>query len=98
MKLKKNVVDVDIGSKWHQRRKILTPAFHYKVLEQYIKVFERQSCVLIETLSQFSETDKVAMINLLGLCTLDIICESATGVEINAQRNSNSEYVNAVKT
>lgn len=63
-----------------------------------MKVFNRQSSVFIETLSKFSETDKVELIDLIGLCTLDIICETAMGVEINAQQNSDSEYVNAVKT
>lgn len=87
-----------IGSKWFQRRKILTPAFHFKVLEEYNKIFSRQSSVFVDILSKYKSTDKVELFPLIGLCTLDVICEAAMGVELNAQRNPNSDYVNAVKT
>ncbi|XP_075157452.1 cytochrome P450 4d10-like [Haematobia irritans] len=34
-------------AKWFKRRKILTPAFHFKILEQFVDVFERNSRFLI---------------------------------------------------
>lgn len=86
------------GPKWHQRRKLLTPAFHFKALDGYIKIFNRQSTVMIDNLLKFQPTDKVELSIFLGLCTLDIICEAAMGIELNAQGNANSEYVEAVET
>lgn len=77
---------------------LLTPAFHFKALDEYVKIFDRQSSVFVDILSKFKTTDKVELFPLVGLCTLDVICEAAMGVELNAQRNANSEYVNAVKT
>ncbi|XP_037039616.1 cytochrome P450 4d1-like isoform X2 [Bradysia coprophila] len=85
------------GYKWLQRRKLLTPAFHFKVLEEYTKIFDRQSSVFVDILSKYKTTDKVELFPLVGLCTLDVICEAAMGIELNAQRNANLEYVNAVR-
>lgn len=34
---------------------------------------------------------------LIGLCSLDIIAETAMGININAQNKSDSEYIKAVK-
>lgn len=77
---------------------MLTPAFHFKILEHYIEIFNRQSCVFVENLSKYSRSDKVELLSIIGLCTLDIICEAAMGVELNTQRNANSDYVHAVHT
>lgn len=62
------------GKKWFQRRKILTPAFHFKILEQFIEVFDKQGKVLVEVLRKFKETDKIDLYSLVKLYTLDVIC------------------------
>lgn len=36
------------GKKWHIRRKIITPTFHFKILEQFVEVFDRQSNTFVE--------------------------------------------------
>ncbi|XP_017054591.1 cytochrome P450 4d1 isoform X2 [Drosophila ficusphila] len=94
---------VSSGRKWHRRRKIITPAFHFKILEAYVEVFDRQSLRLVEELGsrRSGGQDTNPPINLgeaIHLCTLDAICETAMGVSINAQSNADSEYVQAVKT
>ncbi|PSN42807.1 Cytochrome P450 4c3 [Blattella germanica] len=85
------------GSKWHLRRKILTPAFHFKILEDFIDVFIEQSIILADKLSQeLKNADGFNIFPYITLCTLDIVCETAMGRQVNAQRNSESEYVKAV--
>lgn len=54
---------------------ILTPTFHFKILEDFIDVFQEQSAILVTKLAQ--EVNKEEGFNLfkyVTLCTLDIIC------------------------
>ncbi|EDW62835.2 cytochrome P450 4d1 isoform X2 [Drosophila virilis] len=92
---------VSRGRKWHKRRKIITPAFHFKILEQFVDIFERESRVLLHNLDKERQRQGQTGFNLydwINLCTMDTICETAMGVSINAQTNVDSEYVRAVKT
>ncbi|XP_032594831.1 cytochrome P450 4d1 isoform X2 [Drosophila grimshawi] len=89
------------GRKWHNRRKIITPAFHFKILEQYINIFQQQSVLLLSNLEKERRQQGQTGFNLydwINLCTMDTICETAMGVSVNAQTNVDSEYVQAVKT
>lgn len=65
------------GRKWHLRRKALTPAFHFKILDNFIDVFERQSRLLLTNLDKEyrMQTDKgVELYDWVNLSTLDTIC------------------------
>ncbi|RXG61450.1 cytochrome P450 4c3 [Armadillidium vulgare] len=84
------------GAKWHKRRKMLTPAFHFKILEDFVDIFNRQSQKLVKNLEAKCGGEPFNIFSYLTLCTLDIILESAMGRSINAQDNSNSDYVRAI--
>uniref|UniRef100_A0A1B0EV31 Cytochrome n=1 Tax=Lutzomyia longipalpis TaxID=7200 RepID=A0A1B0EV31_LUTLO len=85
------------GKKWQIRRKIITPTFHFKILDQFVEVFEKQGNTFVDILKKIKPDEGVDIYPLVTLYTLDVICESAMGTTANAQLNSNSEYVNAVK-
>ncbi|KAH8386531.1 hypothetical protein KR093_001160 [Drosophila rubida] len=86
------------GDHWHSMRKIITPTFHFNILEQYIDVFDRQCNVLVEKLKPLANDQQAINIYpYMGLAALDIIGEAAMGVSINAQMDVDSPVVQAVK-
>ncbi|KAJ4450148.1 hypothetical protein ANN_01555 [Periplaneta americana] len=62
------------GDKWQSHRKILTPAFHFKILEEYVQVFNSNSRVLIQKLQENVGKPFVDISSYVTMCTLDIIC------------------------
>lgn len=84
------------GSKWRHRRKLLTPTFHFKILEDFIPVMNEQSVILCERLKIKSNDEDVG--RYITSATLDIIMETAMGVKLNAQTNyENIPYVKTIK-
>ncbi|XP_042883733.1 cytochrome P450 4C1-like [Penaeus japonicus] len=84
------------GVKWHTHRKMLTPAFHFKILENFVDVFTAQAEALVEKLKAKANGEPFDIYNDITLCALDIICETAMGRSIGAQENSESSIVKAI--
>lgn len=86
------------GEKWKRHRKIITPTFHFKILEQFVDIFNANSWIFVNKLRTLAG-DGSAAISLfphMALCTLDMICQTAMGINIEAQQNCESELVKAV--
>lgn len=63
------------GQKWHKRRKILTPAFHFKILDDFIEIFVKESEKLVQNLKREMKMEKqILLYDWINLCTLDSIC------------------------
>ncbi|XP_060533268.1 cytochrome P450 4C1-like isoform X2 [Cylas formicarius] len=72
-------------SKWKKNRKIIMPTFNQKILDQFVEVFVEGSEVLTQVLQKHAGKGEIDLFNIMSRCTLDIICETAMGVKVQAQ-------------
>lgn len=84
------------GIKWQTHRKILTPAFHFAFLGQFVEVFDRLSNTLVDKLGNKINNECVDILPFVKLMSLDVICETAMGTIVDAQNGNESAYVKAV--
>lgn len=64
---------ISSGKKWSIRRKVITPTFHFKILEQFVEVFDKHSAIFVNNLHKH-KGESCDVFPLIGLCTLDVIC------------------------
>lgn len=63
-----------LGTKWHQRRKILTPAFHFNVLQKYFTILKEHSEQIVRSLDNNGKEKVVELVPFLTYHTLSAIC------------------------
>ncbi|KAK4880225.1 hypothetical protein RN001_008371 [Aquatica leii] len=85
------------GDKWRKERKLLTAAFHSKVLEEFVEVFNKKGKLLIEKLKGDNTKEPIDFSTLASLYTLDVICETTMNLSPNALEYPKSDYVKSVK-
>ncbi|KAK8775565.1 hypothetical protein V5799_031089 [Amblyomma americanum] len=87
------------GNKWRSRRRLFTPAFHFRILEDFLSTINIQSTILADKLGTMCRPgNHTDIVPLVTLCTLDIICETIMGTSIRAQYDERSPYVMAVNS
>ncbi|GLH16708.1 Cytochrome P450 4C1, partial [Gryllus bimaculatus] len=86
------------GDKWRSDRKLINPAFSYKILEEFLTVFNSQASVLTQKLKKEVGGPEFDIHKYLLLCALDISCESSMGVKMNIQDDKNNEYLRALSS
>ena len=64
-----------LGQKWKSRRRLFTPAFHLKVLDNFVETFNENSEILCRKFQEACRnTQVVDVYPLLNSCALDIVC------------------------
>lgn len=66
------MIYLSLGAKWQQRRKMLTPTFHFKILEENTLTLNKNSKILAQKLLE-TNGESIDIENFIPYCTLDII-------------------------
>jgi len=63
-----------VAAKWHLQRKMLTPAFSFNLLQQFVKSFLEQGENIIKFLKNTESTIVEDLESFVGEFTLNTIC------------------------
>ncbi|CAN8020297.1 unnamed protein product [Ixodes persulcatus] len=85
------------GAKWKQRRRMLTPAFHFRILEDFVAPMNEHARNLVKRISHFSESDETDVVPLLAACTLENLLETIMGVTTGKCNEDIGSYIAAIK-
>uniref|UniRef100_A0A1I7XJ88 Cytochrome P450 4c3 n=1 Tax=Heterorhabditis bacteriophora TaxID=37862 RepID=A0A1I7XJ88_HETBA len=89
---------ISTGEKWRSRRKMLTPSFHFNVLNNFLITHDYQSKIFVDQLEKYANSgEQFDIFPYIKRCALDIICETAMGCSVSAQENHNHPYVISVQ-
>lgn len=68
---------IETGKKWQRRRKVFTPAFHFKILKRFVDIFDRLGNTVIDKLYQLDDESRkngYEFIQMAALYALDVMC------------------------
>ncbi|EFA10752.1 cytochrome P450 monooxigenase CYP4Q3 [Tribolium castaneum] len=83
------------GQKWATRRKILTPAFHFSILQQFITIFNEETDKLVDTFKQQCD-QPIEITSHITQFTLKTIGETAMGTKFEFTTRKQIEYKQAI--
>lgn len=84
--------------RWKIHRRLITPTFHFKILEDFVPIFNKNAKHLVNFMKENRMNAEFDVYEDIVLCSLDAICETAMGISINALKDGNqSNYVKSVK-
>ncbi|GBP32544.1 Cytochrome P450 4C1 [Eumeta japonica] len=81
---------------WKLHHKMLLPSFNQNVLNGFVDVFNRQSSVMVEAMAKELGKEQFDAYSYIGAGTLEIICQTAMGIQMNQQNIASPPYLEAV--
>ncbi|XP_016656341.1 cytochrome P450 4C1 [Acyrthosiphon pisum] len=84
--------------KWRIHRRMISPFFNGKLLEQFFPVFIEKNRILIRNVGkQLNETQVFNLWDYVAPFALDVICENTMGYNLDTQTNKNEcEFAKAI--
>ncbi|XP_029157489.1 cytochrome P450 4C1-like isoform X1 [Nylanderia fulva] len=80
------------GAKWQSRRKVLTPAFHFNILNQFVEVLITEGECMTKSLKDAEGTVVKDLVPFISEYTLNAICETAMGVSLKNLGEFQQQY------
>ncbi|XP_067928638.1 cytochrome P450 4V2-like [Watersipora subatra] len=85
------------GAKWKTRRRMLTPSFHFNILQDFLLTMNNHAATLKDKLQEDAcDKGSTDVFPIITLNSLDMICDTAMGVDMGALHDGESDYVKAV--
>uniref|UniRef100_UPI003AF5A8BD uncharacterized LOC140038990 n=1 Tax=Aethina tumida TaxID=116153 RepID=UPI003AF5A8BD len=85
------------GQKWQTRRKLLTPSFHFTILQEFLHIFNDEAKNLVEVLKKEANKPYIDVVKPITEFTLVSIGETSMGTNLNTSNNTEkSKYKQAV--
>lgn len=91
------LIAIKSSTKWYGRRKMINPAFHHKLLDQYIEIFDKNSIELTQQLETCA--DGMTVVDAYfwtARSTLAIILETVLDTKFNPDNIDHATYVHNV--
>ncbi|BFG06003.1 probable cytochrome P450 4ad1 [Drosophila madeirensis] len=86
------------GARWLKHQKLYMPAFERSSIEGYLRVVHRTGVKFVQQLNELTQTQEMFDAQeLVAKCTLDIVCENATGLASNSLSGEPSDLHGAIK-
>lgn len=68
-----NSLVITHGERWYKLRRLLTPAFHFQILERFVQIFEEQANVLVDKLAIMPNRETKDAFKVFHAFSLDVI-------------------------
>ncbi|XP_022166735.1 cytochrome P450 4C1-like [Myzus persicae] len=83
--------------KWRKHRRLITPSFNSTLLSQFFPVFNEKNKILIRNLKkELGKTTPFDLWDYIAPTTLNLICQTAMGYNLDTQSQYGSEFENAM--